>query len=40
MQYVGIDIHKNASQLCFVDHNGEVTEKRIRTDRKRFQDLF
>lgn len=40
MQHIGIDVHKNASQLCFVDENGEITEKRIKTERDRFQDAL
>ena len=40
MQYIGIDVHKIASQLCFVDENGEIIEKRIPTKRKRFRDLL
>jgi hypothetical protein len=40
MQHIGIDVHKNASQLCFVDKNGEITEKRIKTERDRFQDAL
>ena len=40
MQYVGIDVHTRSSQLCFVDDNGEITEKRIPTERTLLQDLF
>jgi len=37
MQHVGIDVHKVSSQLCFIDENGNIIEKRIPTERKRFQ---
>ena len=40
MQYIGIDVHKVSSQLCFCDENGEIIEKRINTDRKRFRDVL
>lgn len=40
MQHIGIDVHKVSSQLCFVDENGEIREKRIRTERKRFRDVL
>ena len=40
MQYVGIDVHTRSSQLCQVDDNGEITEKRIPTERTILQDLF
>jgi len=40
MQYVGIDVHTRTSQLCQVDDNGEITEKRVPTERTRLQDLF
>ena len=37
MQHIGIDVHQVSSQLCFVDENGEIREKRIRTERKPFR---
>ena len=40
MQHIGIDVHKIASQLCFIDDSGEIVEKRIRTERKRFQEIL
>ena len=40
MQYVGIDVHTKASQLCQIDDNGEITERRIPTERTLLQDLF
>lgn len=40
MQHIGIDVHKIASQLCFIDENGEVVERRIHTERKRFQEIL
>jgi transposase len=40
MQHIGIDVHKVSSQLCFVDENGEIREKRIRIERKRFREVL
>ena len=36
MESVGIDVHKNQSQVCILTDDAEVIEKRIRTDRARF----
>ena len=40
MQHIGIDVHKVSSQLCFVDENGEIREKRIRTERERLREVL
>ena len=36
MDHIGIDVHKRESQICIVTADGEVVEKRIRTERERF----
>ncbi len=36
MESIGIDVHKNQSQVCILTDNAELIEKRIRTDRLRF----
>ena len=36
MENIGIDVHKNQSQICILTDNAELIEKRIRTDRARF----
>ena len=35
MEHIGIDVHKNQSQICILTPDGELIEKRIRTTRKR-----
>jgi transposase len=40
MEIIGIDVHKKESQLCILADNGEVIEKRIRTERGRFAEVF
>jgi transposase len=40
MDHVGIDVHKRESQICIVTADGEVIEKRIRTERDRFAAVF
>jgi transposase len=40
MEYIGVDVHKRDSQVCILTEGGEVIEKRIRTDRERFGELF
>ena len=37
MENIGIDVHKNQSQVCMVTSEGEFLEKRIRTQRGRFE---
>lgn len=36
MDHVGIDLHKRESQICIETADGEVIERRIRTERDRF----
>ncbi len=36
MDTIGLDLHKRESQLCIIDSQGEITEKRIVTSRERF----
>lgn len=40
MDHVGIDLHKRESQICIETEFGEVVEKRIRTERERFEAVF
>ena len=41
MEHIGIDVHKRESQVCIIDGTlGEVTEKRIRTERGRFKEVL
>ena len=37
MEHIGIDVHKNQSQICIITSEGEMIEKRISTERDRFQ---
>ena len=37
MEHIGIDVHKNQSQICILTSDGELIEKRIRTTRERFR---
>ena len=36
MEHVGIDVHKNQSQICIITSEGEMIEKRVNTERARF----
>ena len=36
MDHIGIDVHKRESQIYILAENGEVIERRIRTERERF----
>ena len=40
MRQVGIDVHKNQSQVCILNERGERIEQRILTDRIRFGEVF
>lgn len=40
MEFIGIDVHKRESQVCILAAEGEVIEKRIRTERGRFAELL
>jgi len=34
MNYVGIDLHKTSSQVCILTVDGELIERRIKTDKR------
>src|SRR5918997_6447799 len=40
MDYIGIDLHKNSSQVCILTEDGELIERRIKTDRQHISELF
>lgn len=40
MEHIGIDVHKKESQLCIITTEGEVVERRIRTERGRFEEVL
>lgn len=41
MEHIGMDVHKRETQLCIIDSTtGEVTERRIRTERGRFKEVL
>lgn len=40
MDHIGIDVHKRESQICIETTEGEVIEKRIRTERERFAEVL
>lgn len=40
MEHVGIDVHKNQSQVCIVGEGGERVERSVRTERSRLRELF
>lgn len=40
MHYVGIDLHKRESQLCVISPDGELVEKRIKSERARFTEVL
>jgi transposase len=40
MDYIGIDLHKTSSQVCILTEDGEMIERRIKTDRESFDKLF
>ena len=40
MDYIGIDLHKNSSQVCILTEDGELIERRIKTGRESFDKLF
>ncbi|HWW73768.1 MAG TPA: IS110 family transposase, partial [Pyrinomonadaceae bacterium] len=37
---MGIDLHKNSSQVCILTEDGELIERRIKTDKESFDKLF
>lgn len=40
MEHIGIDLHKTSSQVCILTEDGELAERRIKTDRESFDKLF
>jgi transposase len=40
MDFVGIDLHKTSSQVCILSEGGELTERRIKTTRASFDEMF
>jgi hypothetical protein len=40
MDFVGIDLHKTSSQICTQSEGGELTERRIKTTRASFDEVF
>jgi transposase len=40
VDHIGIDLHQRESQICIETELGEVIEKRIRTERERFEAVF
>jgi len=41
MEYCGIDLHAEYSQICILDEDGEVMEtSRVRTSRKALERFF
>ncbi len=41
MEYCGIDLHAEQSQICILDEDGEVMEtSRVRTSRKALERFF
>ena len=40
MDFVGIDLHKTSSQICALNEGGELTERRIKTTRAAFDEVF
>ena len=40
MDYVGIDLHKSSSQICILSEDGELTERRIKSTRASFDEMF
>jgi transposase len=40
VDHIGIDVHKRESQICIETEVGEIIERRIRTERERFEAVF
>jgi transposase len=40
VEHVGIDVHKNQSQVCILREGGEQVERSVRTERSRLRELF
>jgi len=40
MEYIGIDVHQSESQISILTEQGEILERRIRTQRERFAEVL
>ena len=40
MDFIGIDLHKVSSQVCILSEDGELTERRIKSTRANFDEVF
>jgi transposase len=40
MDFIGIDLHKTSSQICILSEDGELTERRIKSTRTSFDEMF
>jgi transposase len=40
MEYIGLDVHKNESQICLLSNDGEIVERRILTRHDRFAEAL
>jgi transposase len=40
MDFIGIDLHKVSSQVCILSKDGELTERRIKSTRTSFDEVF
>ena len=40
MDHIGIDVHKKESQICILGEEGELIERRIRTEPRRFAEVL
>lgn len=40
LDYIGIDVHKLSSQVCILTSDGELLERRIKTDRQSLAQIF
>jgi hypothetical protein len=40
MEHIGIDLHKTSSQICILSEDGELTERRIKSTKANFDEVF
>lgn len=40
MDFIGIDLHKTSSQICALSEGGELNERRIKSTREAFNEVF
>lgn len=40
MKHIGIDLHKTSSQICILSEDGELTERRIKSTKANFDEVF